>query len=303
MVSDIKISKFAQDYLNSTGRRAKRISELLKQKLQLDALIREAKGVDERKDVATQLLVLIGDDEVPNTLRYYLSKFLIILRKVQEMDATYFQKGENNEWNSKLRNVRNLTKDLTDFYDKLHVELALQAQALHEVGTDNEEGINHYYEGVRQEMTLRNGVVTTFQKYVKQLLDEIAYQEQQVSNLLSDDSMRKSEEHMEKHPELYYTEKQKAADIQNITSGAWKFGGMCMGVAAALLAVSAMPVASAPVSFFTGISGIGSAIIGLFGMIERFNEVSLIKRGINREWAAELSARMRDNFDRAFPLF
>ena len=120
---------------------------------------------------------------------------------------------------------------MTDFYDKLHVELALRAQALHEVGTDNEEGINHYYEEfVRDD--IRNGVSLRLFKSNKTALGRNCVSGATSGNLLSDDSMKKRS--IWKNIQDCIILKSKSCRYQNITSGAWKFGGMCMGVAAAL---------------------------------------------------------------------
>ena len=82
------------------------------------------------------------------------------------------------------------------------------------------------------EMTLEMVSRYDFSKVCKTALGRNCVSGATSGNLLSDDSMKIRS--IWKNIQDCIILKSKSCRYQNITSGAWKFGGMCMGVAAAL---------------------------------------------------------------------
>ena len=295
MAKKIVLSKFANDYLTATKRRAQRIADASLQKLELYIKIKDTKDISMRKQVAQEIILLIGDDEVPETIRYYISKFLLILKRVQEMDATTVTQEEDRRWKDEFRNLRNITKDFIEFYEGLHLNLALQSQALHEIVADNALGMKHYLDAHKSEMDLRRRIDDKARNGMGTLMQEIKRVHKRVNDMINTPPVNEKLD-----PALYYTREQKARDIASMTSNAYRFGAICLGI----LGVASAIAISSDNNAVSGIStlvALASVVIGFFGTLDKFSEVDMVKRGISLEWAAEQRERTSRDFDRMFP--
>ncbi len=290
MAGRVKISKFTTTYLNATQRRAQRISEAFKKKLQLDANFNEAKSVNEKNAIAKQLLVIIGDDGIPNTLRYYISKYLIIVRKIQEMSAEGFQKEIEEEaqriWSGELFFIRHYTNMLAAAYEKIHVQLSIQAQAIHEIETGNAEGLKHYYDAAEDERKTRSMLCNTVEENARQYLRRLVEKQEDLRKIINEEDTKRRlesagkqfDELMRKNPELQlsYNNQQRQIYILAMKASAWKCGFLGIGAAVLLLGVSAMQVTPLT-SLTTIVAGVGSAVVGLAGMLDWFQEAKIAR--------------------------